>query len=351
MNVAYKNLRPLQIACVVGARPNFVKMAPILRELQRFPKDFRPVLVHTGQHYDHQLSTVLFQDLNLPAPDHYLGACSGSPAAQTAFILERFDELCEKEKFDRVLLVGDVTSTLACAVAAAKRQIPVDHVEAGLRSFDRTMPEEINRLVTDALSTLCFVSEPSGEENLRREGRSPASIKYVGNVMIDTLKLHLPAARALNTAAQFQCAPGQYAVLTLHRPSNVDDPARLRALVSGLRQMSETIPLIFPVHPRTRNQIASFGLNFTERIHLTEPLGYLQFISLMASARLVVTDSGGIQEETTALGIPCLTLRANTERPITISEGTSTLVPEVDDKFTALVRDILNCTVLNNKVL
>jgi len=316
-------------------------MAPVLVELKKFPDVFEPILVHTGQHYDHQLSTVFFEDLGLPLPDHYLGVPVASSAAQTAAIIDRFDELCEKEKFDRVLLVGDVTSTLACAVAAAKRLIPLDHIEAGLRSFDRTMPEEINRLVTDSLADLCFVSEPSGVRNLRREGRDAETIKLVGNVMIDTLHAHLPAAKAMQTWDLFQLVPKEYGVVTLHRPSNVDDPVRLGDLILELGQASHMLPLIFPIHPRTRRHLVSLSLKLPEGIRLVDPLGYRQFLGLMAEARLVVTDSGGIQEETTALRVPCLTVRRNTERPITVSQGTSTLVPELNGQLCQLIADIL----------
>ena len=329
----------MKLACIVGARPNFIKIAPIMKELARHPHVFRPALVHTGQHYDRQLSDVFFRDLDIPAPDHSLGVGSGTQAQQTGAILERFDDLCVQERFDRVLVVGDVTSTLACAITAVKRGIPVDHVEAGLRSFDRTMPEEINRIVTDSLADTFFVTEPAGVKNLLHEGHDQKQIKLVGNVMIDSLRAHLPKAQALEKWCSFKLPRAGYALVTLHRPSNVDDPAKLNALVGGLQRLAARLPVIFPVHPRTRTYLAATPINGA--FQLCEPLGYLDFLSLMAGAKVVITDSGGIQEETTALGIPCLTMRNNTERPITAEVGTNTLVGEQIEKVDALLTDIL----------
>lgn len=329
----------MRLACIVGARPNFIKMAPILKELARHPDRFEPVLVHTGQHYDARMSDVFFRDLDMPAPDHCLGVGAGTQAQQSGAIMERFDDLCGRVKFDRVLVVGDVTSTFACAVSAVKRGIPVDHVEAGLRSFDRTMPEEINRILTDSIADLFFVSEPSGVANLLREGQDEKKIHLVGNVMIDSLLSHLDKARALEKWRAFELPRGGYALVTLHRPSNVDDAGRLREMVACLGRISERIPVVFPVHPRTRKNLD--GMVQSPAFRLCEPLGYLDFLSLMAVARLVVTDSGGIQEETTALGVPCLTLRHNTERPITAAEGTNTLLGNDLKKLVAKVAEIL----------
>jgi UDP-N-acetylglucosamine 2-epimerase (non-hydrolysing) len=329
----------MKIACIVGARPNFIKIAPIMKELARFPDQFQPVLIHTGQHYDPKLSDVFFQDLDIPAPDHHLGVAAGTQAQQTGEIMVKFDELCAAEKFDRVLVVGDVTSTLACAITAKKRWIPVDHVEAGLRSFDLTMPEEINRMVTDAVADLFFVTEPAGVKNLLHEGHAPEAIKLVGNVMIDSLLANLEKAAAREKWRQYDLPAGGYALVTLHRPSNVDSAARLRQLQHSLLAISRRLPLIFPVHPRTRKNLDptldSAGLVYCA------PLGYMDFVSLMTGAKLVITDSGGMQEETTTLGIPCLTLRNNTERPITMETGSNTLIGEDSTIVEGFVSDIL----------
>ncbi len=330
---------PLSIACIVGARPNFIKMAPILKEFGRRPDQFTATLVHTGQHYDAKLSQIFFDQLQIPRPDYSLDVGASTPAKQTAAIIERFDELCGQHSFDRVLVVGDVTSTLSCTLVAAKRQIPVDHVEAGLRSFDRSMPEEINRIVTDSLADLLFVTEPSGVTNLLREGHRDYQIKLVGNVMIDSLHMFLDDAVGLNTPGDYGLQPKGYGVVTLHRPSNVDDPQRLAEVIAVLENTARQLPLIFPVHPRTRSRLE--GLPHTERLRFVDPLGYLEFLGLTHDAALVITDSGGIQEETTALGIPCLTLRPNTERPSTVDIGTNTLLGDHIDRVPALVADIL----------
>lgn len=329
----------LTLACIVGARPNFIKIAPIMKALAARPDVFQPVLVHTGQHYDSKLSDVFFRDLDIPAPDHHLGVGSGSQAQQTGAIMEKFDALCAEVKFDRVLVVGDVTSTLACSITAAKRSIPVDHVESGLRSFDRTMPEEINRIVTDSLADLFFVSESSGVQNLLREGHPAEKIKLVGNVMIDSLRSHLEKALAREKWRDYDLPRQGYALATLHRPSNVDAPQKLRTLVGGLERLAQRLPIVFPVHPRTRKNLDAMSSDGTLR--LCDPLGYLEFLSLMAGARVIITDSGGIQEETTALGIPCLTLRHNTERPVTVEVGTNTLVGDSMEKTEALVSEVL----------
>jgi UDP-N-acetylglucosamine 2-epimerase (non-hydrolysing) len=324
----------LKLACVVGARPNFMKIAPLLEALKAYP-EVEAVLIHTGQHYDENLSDVFFQELGIRRPDVSLEVGSGGHGAQTARILERFEAVLREappdgRRFDRVVVVGDVNSTMAATLAAVKLDTAVAHVEAGLRSFDRSMPEEINRLVTDTLADVLFVSEPAGIENLRREGHPPEQIHLVGNVMIDTLLRLLPKARRTELLARHRLQPGRYGVVTLHRPSNVDDAPTLARILAVLAETSAQLPLVFPIHPRTRQRIDEFGLK--DPLHRAPalldlpPLGYLDFLALTSQARVIVTDSGGLQEESTVLGIPCLTMRDNTERPITVEEGTSTLV-------------------------
>ncbi len=313
-----------EILCVVGARPNFMKMAPILRSLRAFPQ-IRAFLVHTGQHYDEEMSRVFFDELGLPAPDRDLDVGSDTHARQTARIMMAFEALVEERAPKLVVVVGDVNSTLACSLVAAKLGVPVAHVEAGLRSRDRTMPEEINRLVTDAVSDLLFATSPDAIENLISEGIDRAKIHLVGNPMIDTLRCHLETARRRDTIARLGLSAGGYALVTLHRPSNVDDPANLRRVLAALEEIANRITVVFPVHPRTTERLRGNGI-VASHVRLLNPFGYLDFLALMAGAQLVLTDSGGIQEETTVLGVPCLTLRANTERPITISEGTNRLI-------------------------
>ena len=317
----------MTVACVVAARPNFMKMAPVVQALRAIP-GIRAPLVHTGQHYDDAMSRVFFDELQMPEPDVNLEAGSGRHAEQTARVLERFDDYLEATRPDAVLVAGDVNSTFACALAAAKRTIRVGHVESGLRSRDRTMPEELNRILTDAISDWLFATSADAVENLRGEGIDDAKIHLVGNSMIDSLRRHLPAARARRTPERFGLERHAYAVVTLHRPSNVDDPARLRAILDALRHLAALLPVILPVHPRTAARMDALGEADapTGRLIRTEPLGYLDFLDLMDSARLVLTDSGGIQEETTALGVRCLTLRDSTERPITMTEGTNRLL-------------------------
>jgi UDP-N-acetylglucosamine 2-epimerase (non-hydrolysing) len=317
--------RRARVLLVAGARPNFMKIAPLLREL-RSRTTFEALLVHTGQHYDAAMSEAFFRDLGIPEPDVNLGVGSGSHAGQTADVLRGIEPVLLDWRPDAVVVVGDVNSTIAAALAAVKLGIPVAHVEAGLRSFDRSMPEEINRVLTDAISTWLFTSEPSGGENLRREGVPGDRIHFVGNVMIDTLRAQLDRARAAAPLTRLGLAAGRYAVLTLHRPSNVDDPERLRGLFSVLEEIHREIPVVFPIHPRTRASVAAHLGGVAPHLLLTDPLGYLEFLGLVASAKLVLTDSGGIQEETTVLGVPCLTLRDSTERPATIEAGTNRLV-------------------------
>jgi len=317
----------IEIHCIVGARPNFMKMAPILDALKRHP-EIHPFLIHTGQHYDAEMSRVFFDELGLPAPDKDLEVGSDTHARQTARIMSAYEPLVEERAPKLVVVVGDVNSTMACSLVAVKLGVPVAHVEAGLRSRDRTMPEEINRLVTDAVSDLLFATSADAVENLRAEGVPEEKIHLVGNPMIDTLRQHLEAARKRGAVARFGLKPRGYALVTLHRPSNVDDVSSLRRVFDALRALSEQIPILFPTHPRTRERMDRAGIQAGAGLKLTEPLGYLDFLCLMDQARFLVTDSGGIQEETTALGVPCLTLRPNTERPVTITEGTNRLLGE-----------------------
>lgn len=337
------------ILCVVGARPNYMKMSPIIRAFAAHEPALRSLLVHTGQHYDAAMNDRLFADLDLPAPDVNLGVGSASHAVQTAEVMKRFEPVIEQHGARAVLVVGDVNSTLACALVAAKREVPVIHVEAGLRSYDRRMPEEINRVLTDQLADLLYTTERSAHANLAREGIDAERAVFVGNVMIDSLLASLPRAvpaEQLLSAAGLDPAvlAGGYAVLTLHRPSNVDDPAVLGPLVEALRQIARRLPLVFALHPRTRNNLERFGLLGrldAPGIIVLPPQGYLEMLGLMSRAVMVLTDSGGMQEETTALGVPCLTIRENTERPITVEQGTNTLVGIDPQALLAAVGDIL----------
>ncbi|MBA2339496.1 MAG: UDP-N-acetylglucosamine 2-epimerase (non-hydrolyzing) [Pyrinomonadaceae bacterium] len=325
----------LKIINVVGARPNFMKVAPIVEAMRRRADEFAPLVVHTGQHYDAAMSDTFFRDLQLPAPDIHLEVGSGSHAAQTALVMQRFEPILLAEKPDWVIVVGDVNSTLACALVCAKLGVRVAHVEAGLRSRDRTMPEEVNRVLTDQISDLLLTPSRDADENLRREGIPAERIRCVGNVMIDSLRANLERAVNSDVRNRFKVAAADYAVVTLHRPSNVDDEVVLKRIFSALDRIAGRLPVIFPVHPRTRASLEQFRASEIQnadqttarsQIKLIEPLGYLDFLRLYSGARLVLTDSGGIQEETTWLGIPCLTLRENTERPITIEMGTNKLV-------------------------
>jgi len=317
------------VLSVVGARPNFMKVAPLHRAFQRYADSIRHLIVHTGQHYDQQMSKVFFDDLELPHPDIYLGVGSASHAQQTAKVMMAFEKVVDEQKPDLVVVVGDVNSTLACALVSAKMNVEVAHVEAGLRSFDRTMPEEVNRLVTDAISDSLFVSELSGVANLKREGIGQEKIFFVGNVMIDSLVHFREKARRSIVAEQLGLSRKSYALVTLHRPSNVDEAVRLEEILKLLLEVSRNKNVVFPIHPRTRNMIQQFGLqslaDSSECLKLTEPFGYLDFLNLMENAAVLITDSGGIQEETTYLGVPCITLRENTERPITVELGTNVL--------------------------
>ncbi len=312
---------------VAGARPNFIKLAPLVWAL-RAHGGINYRIIHTGQHYDYGMSESFFRTLNIPAPDVNLEAGSGTQGVQTGRVLERFERLLMEERPNGVVVFGDVNSTLACSLAAAKLCVPVAHVEAGLRSFDRSMPEEINRVVTDTLAEHLFVSEPAGVENLRREGIDNGKVHLVGNIMIDSLLMMLPDALKRQSWMRFGLNPGSYGLLTLHRPANVDDAATLRRLMNLFVEIAQELPLVFAAHPRTRQQLEGLGLSIPEgcKLHFTGPLDYLDALCLQARARVVFTDSGGMQEETTQLGTPCITLRENTERPVTVSRGTSTLV-------------------------
>ena len=354
-----------KIVSVVGARPNFMKIAPIIEQLKIKNKNLKAklkhVLVHTGQHYDEEMSKSFFEDLNLPKPDINLGVGSASHAVQTAKIMIEFEKVCLRERPDLIIVVGDVNSTIACALVASKLGIKIAHIEAGLRSFDRTMPEEINRVLTDAISDYLFTTCEDANENLKREGIPEEKIYFVGNVMIDTLLKYKERAKkskileklGLNKDLQVR----SYALLTLHRPSNVDNRETFINILKALKDVSEKIPIIFPAHPRTQRQIKFFSLekyfnfvniesnscvNIENSINLLDPLSYLDFLNLMANAKFVLTDSGGIQEETTILNIPCLTLRENTERPVTLKEGTNTIVGSNPEKIISKSMDILN---------
>ncbi len=326
---------------VVGARPNFMKMAPIVAEVARRKSVVTQVLVHTGQHYDEAMSASFFRDLGIPTPDVNLEAGSGTHAGQTARVMLAFEPVLIEQQPDWVVVVGDVNSTLACALVASKLGVRVAHVEAGLRSRDRTMPEEINRVLTDQLSDLLLTPSADADENLRREGLGADRIVRVGNVMIDTLFRQLEISRQSRVLEQLELRPRQFAVLTLHRPSNVDNPQVLASLFDALGRIARETPVIFPAHPRTQARIAEFAVAVPEDVRVLDPMGYIDFLRLWSNARLVLTDSGGLQEETTALGIPCLTLRENTERPVTVEQGTNRLVGRDPARITAAAFEIL----------
>jgi len=320
---------------VVGARPNYMKIAPLMDALRDMPR-VRQILVNTGQHYDEAMAKGFIRELSLPMPDRDLEVGSASHAVQTANVMIRFEQVCLEERPDLVVVVGDVNSTMAATLVAAKLLIPVAHVEAGLRSNDRTMPEEINRIVTDRLADILLTPSPDGNENLLREGAPAERIHLVGNIMIDTLFRHLPLATLDRVADRVNVREREYAVMTLHRPSNVDVAATFRGILSAIAQIAAELPVVFPVHPRTQARIKEFGLEDCLRhVQLTGPMGYIDFLSLTSHARLVLTDSGGLQEESTALGIPCLTLRENTERPVTVSHGTNAVVGMDPEKILA----------------
>lgn len=340
----------MQIFHVVGARPNFMKVAPVMIALAQYDAVTQR-LVHTGQHYDASMSDVFFQQLGLPRPDINLEVGSGSHAVQTAEIMVRFEQVVTHTRPDLTLVYGDVNSTVAAALVSAKLGIRIGHVEAGLRSCDRTMPEEINRLVTDQLADLLFTPSADGNENLARAGIAANKVHLVGNVMIDTLLRLLPIAESGDVIERLGVQPESYGFITLHRPSNVDDPVMLPQILAALDEIAETLPLVFPIHPRTRQRLQEFGLQpASPRLHLVTPLGYLEFLTLQRHARLVITDSGGVQEETTYLGVPCLTVRENTERPVTITLGTNRLVGQDMQRLRAAAHDVLTGNVQTGQI-
>lgn len=336
------------IYLVAGARPNFMKIAPIVRALQAHGGlGFK--IIHTGQHYDHEMNGVFFEELGIPEPDIFMAAGGGSHAEQTAKIMVAFETLCQSERPDAVLVVGDVNSTLACSIVAKKLNIPVAHVEAGLRSGDMSMPEEINRLVTDSISDWFFVTEPSAVTHLQREGKADSAIHYVGHVMVDNVLYQADKLTSANTSgyetSAFKAAHTQnggcYGVVTLHRPSNVDDAAMMTRIAGALKQIAVELPLIFPVHPRTRANLDKFGIDLGPNVTLVGPQAYMAFLNLWKDAAVVLTDSGGLQEETTALGVPCITIRENTERPVTVDEGSNVLVGTDPVRIVAEVHKVL----------
>jgi len=337
---------------IAGARPNFMKISPIYLESLKH-KEIECKIVHTGQHYDYEMSQSFFDDLEIPEPSFYLNAGSGTHAVQTAKIMEGFEQLCLRKPPDLIIVVGDVNSTLACSIVAKKLLIDVAHVEAGLRSFDHSMPEEINRIVTDSISDLFFVTEESGIENLKKEGKQDDQIFFVGNVMIDNLYHQLKKiddgfhkkVKHLSKYSEI----GDYIFLTLHRPSNVDKKAQFEAIISAINQISDAYPIIFPVHPRTKMKIEEFNVKFPERVHLLPPLRFRESLFIWKEAVLVMTDSGGLQEETTALGIPCMTLRENTERPITLEKGTNVLAGTTKDSILSSFNDCIHMRRIENK--
>ncbi len=339
----------MKIINVVGARPNFMKIAPIIDAMNRYPDRISHILLHTGQHYDEKMSQVFFEELGMPKPDIDLGIGSGSHAEQTARIMVEFEKVCIKEHPDLVIVVGDVNSTMACTITAKKLGIRVAHVEAGLRSRDMSMPEEINRLCTDVLCDALFITDYMAGENLKNEGVAQEKIYFVGNVMIDTLLKHKEMAEKLVLRKNLGLETGHYATLTLHRPSNVDDKETLVEILEALTEIARDLPIVFPIHPRTRKMVSEFGLDrfFTtgtnvEGIWITSPLGYLEFLHLNMGAKMVLTDSGGLQEETTVLGIPCITLRHNTERPITCEEGTNVVVGNSRKKILEAAHQVMS---------
>lgn len=333
----------IKVVVVAGARPNFVKVGPILKAMKARPEEFLPVLVHTGQHYNEEMSDAFFRDLAIDQADYYLSVGSGTHAEQTAKVMLALEPVLDKEQPDWVIVVGDVNSTAAGAVTAVKKGIRAAHVEAGLRSFDRTMPEEINRIITDSVCDLLLTPSEDADSNLLREGIPESRIVRVGNVMIDSLVEYMPAARALRAWEKEGLTGRGYILATLHRPSNVDDPGELERIVAALEDIAGDIPVLFPVHPRTalRLQSVRATLNGGNGLYLTAPLGYLAFISVLSEARLVLTDSGGVQEEASFLGVPCLTLRANTERPVTVLKGTNTIIGKDSSVIVPRVRERL----------
>lgn len=332
----------MKLLYIVGARPNFMKVAPILRAVRQEDPQVIQILVHTGQHFDEKMSDVFFRDLGLPVPDEHLGISGGSHAQQTAGIMLAFEPVILKHQPDWLVVVGDVNSTVACSLVAAKLGVPIAHVEAGLRSRDMTMPEEVNRRVTDSISTLLLTPSSDGDANLLAEGVSPEAIHCVGNVMIDSLVEALPRIEEQTTIEELGVQKQSFVLATLHRPSNVDEMAMLTELIQALNRISDEFPVLFPVHPRTRARLEQGRIEVSPHVSLIDPLGYFEFMAIMKAARAVITDSGGVQEETTFLGIPCLTVRPNTERPITISSGTNRLVQPGRENLLAAWNELLS---------
>lgn len=344
----------MRVDLIVGARPNYMKVAAVYRALQPYAKAITPRLVHTGQHYDEKMSDIFFRELELPQPDIYLGVGSGLHGEQTGKIMIAYEQAIVTDRPDLVLVAGDVNSTMACSLVAVKLHLKVGHIEGGLRSRDWSMPEEINRIVTDRVADYLFTTSRDADENLRQEGIPAERIYFVGNTMIDSLYYYLPKIAQRQTLQQYNLQAGQYILVTLHRPANVDDARTLVGILEVLIQLQEKLPVIFPMHPRTRKMLREYGLeewiSRSKQLHITEPLGYLDFLKLETEAKLVLTDSGGIQEETTVLGIPCLTLRENTERPITIWEGTNELVGCDPQRILSRAQAILDGEVKKGKI-
>ncbi len=343
-------MNKFRVHLIAGARPNFMKIAPIIRELKKHSDRIHFQLIHTGQHYDASMSDIFFEELEIPDPDFHLNVGSGSHADQTARIMMAYEPICISEKPDILLVVGDVNSTVACSLVAKKLNIKVAHVEAGLRSGDMEMPEEINRIITDSITDYYFVTEQSGIDNLLAEGKPEKNIHFVGHVMIDNLlyqvgKLKTLDEKRLDLSTKLKKLYPEYGVVTLHRPSNVDDEKSLSDIIEALSEISQKIPLIFPIHPRTEKSLENFGLKLPETVITTKALPYMEFLNLFKDARIVLTDSGGLQEETTALGVPCLTMRDNTERPVTITKGTNRLVGSSKEKIVSEAVAILNTDI------
>ncbi len=341
-----------KVISVVGARPNFVKISPIHKAFQDYSTEITHLICHTGQHFDENMSKVFFEELQMPEPDFYLGISGGSHAEQTARIMMEFEKIILVEKPDLVVVPGDVNSTLACSLVASKLHIPVAHVESGLRSYDRKMPEEVNRILTDVISDMLFVTEESGINNLKNEGISPEKVFFTGNVMIDSLVNYMPQIEKSPIINKLGLQKNKYVLATFHRPSNVDNSENINNIISALINISKRQPVVFPVHPRTMNKLKETGLinKIGSNLILTEPIGYVDFLSLTKNAKLVVTDSGGIQEETTFMGVQCLTVRDSTERPITCSTGTNQMVGQDYNKLQIMANEILDGHIKLGKI-
>lgn len=341
-----------KIISVVGARPNFMKIAPLYREFKKYDKEIQHLICHTGQHYDEKMSKIFFDELELPKPDFYLGIGSGTHAEQIAGVMVAFEKVIQKEKPDLVIVVGDVNSTIACSLVASRFGTKVAHVEAGLRSFDRTMPEEINRMLTDTLADYLFVTEQSGLTNLKNEGISDDKIFFVGNVMIDSLTYYLPKIERSDILKKLSLVEKDFILVTLHRPANVDTEDDLKGLFDMLNRISEKKKIVFPIHPRTKNNLKKYGLEriVSPNISLTDPLGYIEFVSLIKNSRMIVTDSGGIQEESTYLQVPCITVRDNTERPVTVTMGTNRLIGTDTREVEKAAEEVLSGKIKQGKI-